>query len=263
MTRKIFVFLAIIITTFFASISSTLLVFAEEGASSPSSTTTSSIVSSSFHGECRSLLGLVSWDCNVDITNEETLKSGVWTIAANVLKDGTVIAAYLILGYVIYGGYQYIFSGGEPNKTASGKKTLTNGFIGLAIVLTANIIISAIRVALSADFSKDCISSSCADPTSMVSSAIQWVIAVCGIIAAVFIVYGGILYITSSGEPNKTQQAKQTIIYALIGLAIVALAEIITAFVSNIINNSTAKANYIHPINQQTTKEISYHDKKN
>ena len=224
---------------------------------STSNSTTSPTQSGGFHGECRSLLGLDSWDCNVDITNEETLKSSIWTIVANILKDITVIAAYLILGYVIYGGYQYIFSGGDPNKTASGKKTLTNGFIGLAIVLTSNILISAIRIALSADFTKDCISNSCVDPTNMVSNAIQWIIGICGIVAAVFIVYGGILYITSSGDPNKTQRAKQTIIYALIGLAIVALAEIITAFVSTVINNSTAKTNFSYPNSQLITKEIN------
>lgn len=197
--------------------------------------------SSSGIGTCRSFLGLDSWDCNVDvesINNDEALSGAVWGIVVNVLKDLVVIAAYLILGYVIYGGYQYIFSGGEPGKVAAGKKTLTNGFIGLAIVLTANIIVSSIRFALGADFSQNCVSTECVSPTTMVSSAIQWTIAICGIVAAAFIVYGGILYITSSGDPQKTQRAKQTILYSIIGLAIVALAEVITAFVSNTINNS-------------------------
>ena len=212
--------------------------------------------------DCPNVLGLISWDCNVEINDYESLKTGAWIIASNVLKDLVVAAAYLILAYVIYGGYQYIFSSGEPNKMASGKKTLTNGFIGLAIVLTASIIVNAVRVALSADFSKNCFNeSSCADPTTMVSGAIQWAIGVCGIVAAAFLVYGGILYISSSGDPNKTQRARQTIIYALIGLAIVAFAEIITAFVTNMINESTAtKTSYLYPNNQIIIKET--YDKK-
>jgi len=75
-------------------------------------------------------------------------------------------------------------------------------------------------------------------------------------VAAAFIVYGGILYITSSGDPQKTQRAKQTILYSIIGLAIVALAEIITAFVSNTINNSMGGVTP-EPINKHIiSKEI-------
>lgn len=207
--------------------------------------------SGGFQGECRSLLGLDSWDCNVNISNQETLSSGIWTIVANLLKDLTVIVAYLLLGYVIYAGYQYIFSAGDPGKIASSKKTLTNGFIGLAIVLTASIIISAIRTALSADFTQDCITSnSCADPATMITSAFQWVIGISGVAAAIFVVYGGVSYMTSAGDPSKVQRARQIIIYALIGLAIVALAEVITAFMNNIINDAAEQANLTYPNNQ-------------
>ena len=43
---------------------------------------------------------------------------------------------------------------------------------------------------------------------------------------------------TSSGDPGKTKKAKDMIMYSLIGLAIVALATVITAFVSNTIRNA-------------------------
>ncbi|HTE57396.1 MAG TPA: pilin [Verrucomicrobiae bacterium] len=45
-----------------------------------------------------------------------------------------------------------------------------------------------------------------------------------GIVAVVFVVYGGFLYLTSSGEPEKAKNARTTIINALIGLAITMLA---------------------------------------
>lgn len=207
-----------------------------------------------FSGNCRYILGLTSWDCGVNISNQSTLASGIWTIATNVLADITVIAAYLILGYVIYGGYQYIFSGGDPGKVAAGKKTILHGFIGLAIVLLAHVILSSIRTALGTSLG-NCVSSECVDATSMVSSTIQWVIGVAGAAAAIFVVYGGIAYITSAGDPNKLQKAKQIILYALIGLVIVALAEVITAFVTNVIKsaNSTSFESSQH---QLIAKEI-------
>lgn len=215
-------------------------------------------------GGCRYFLGLVSWDCGIDtenLKNEAQLGNLIWTIVANVLSDLTVIAAYLILGYVIYGGYQFLFSGGEPGKVAMGRKTLTNGFIGLAIVLLASVIIGAIRAALGVTFSGNCVTSVCADPTTTVANAIQWAVGVCGIVAVIFVVYGGVLFITSSGEPSKVQRARQTILYALIGLVIVALAEVITAFVANTINSSKGSASgefYSYPSDQISVKEIQH-----
>ena len=192
---------------------------------------------------CEQLLGLTPWDCNVDISNEASLKSGIWIIAANVATDITVIAAYLIIGYVIYGGYLYVFSGGDPSKLATGKKALSQAFIGLAIVVSANVILNSIRIALGhVNFTKNCATDKCIDAGTMIDQAISWVISIAGIVSAIFVVYGSISYATSAGEPGKLQKAKSMITYALIGLAIVALARVITAFVFNMIreaNNPT------------------------
>lgn len=195
---------------------------------------------------CIDVLGFKSWNCGVSITNnQESLKGGIWMIAVNILNDITVAAAYLVLGYVIYGGYLYIFSAGDPGKVATGKKTLSQAFIGLAIVMSANAIMSVIRFALlgaSGSFSCDltsgggCISPE--DANGMVTRTIQWFIGMAGVVSAIFVVYGGIAYISSSGDPSKLQKAKSVILYALIGLAIVALAEFITAFVSEMIRNA-------------------------
>lgn len=190
---------------------------------------------------CRYFLGMVSWDCNTGFdgtVNENTLKTGTWTAVANVATDITVIAAYLVIGYVIYGGYLYVFSAGDPGKTMNGKKTLSRAFIGLAIVMSANIILNSIRVALGVNFVDNCVTSQCLAPGDIVTNAIHWVIGIAGAIATIFVVYGGISYTTSAGDPGKLKKAKDMILYALIGLAIVALAELITAFVSNIIRNA-------------------------
>lgn len=66
---------------------------------------------------------------------------------------------------------------------------------------------------------------------------INGIIFVIGIVAVIFIIYGGIQYMTSAGDPSKTQKAKHTIMYAVIGLVIVALAYAIVNFVIHIIYN--------------------------
>jgi len=52
-----------------------------------------------------------------------------------------------------------------------------------------------------------------------------------GAISFLFIVYGGFKYVVSHGDPQATAKAKDTIIYAAIGLLIVLSATIITNFV--------------------------------
>ncbi len=54
---------------------------------------------------------------------------------------------------------------------------------------------------------------------------------VVGIVAVIMIVYGGFRYITSGGESGNVTNAKNTILYAIIGLVIVALAQFIVKFV--------------------------------
>ena len=56
---------------------------------------------------------------------------------------------------------------------------------------------------------------------------------VVGIVAVLMIIIGGFRYITSGGNDGNVGNAKNTILYAVIGLVIVALAQIIVRFVLN------------------------------
>ncbi len=56
---------------------------------------------------------------------------------------------------------------------------------------------------------------------------------VVGIISVIMIIYGGFKYITSGGDSGNVTGAKNTIIYAVIGLVVVALAQFIVQFVLN------------------------------
>ncbi len=46
------------------------------------------------------------------------------------------------------------------------------------------------------------------------------IIAILGLVAVVFVIVGGVQYMTSTGDPGKVKKAKDTILYALIGLAV-------------------------------------------
>jgi len=52
-----------------------------------------------------------------------------------------------------------------------------------------------------------------------------------GVVSVIMIIYGGFRYITSGGDSGNVSSAKNTIIYAVIGLVVVALAQFIVQFV--------------------------------
>jgi hypothetical protein len=57
-----------------------------------------------------------------------------------------------------------------------------------------------------------------------------------GIAAVIFILVGGVQYITSQGDENKAATAKQTVLFAVMGLIVVGLAGAVVRFVINAIN---------------------------
>jgi hypothetical protein len=60
-----------------------------------------------------------------------------------------------------------------------------------------------------------------------------------GAAAVIMIIYGGFRYITSGGESGRVGAAKNALLYAIIGLVIVALAQLIIHFVLTQANNVT------------------------
>lgn len=65
-----------------------------------------------------------------------------------------------------------------------------------------------------------------------IQNIIQIFVTLSGLIATGFFVYGGIGYITSSGNPESLEKSKRTIIYSSLGLAIVLGAFVISNIVT-------------------------------
>ncbi len=66
---------------------------------------------------------------------------------------------------------------------------------------------------------------------SLITNIINIFSLVVGVIAVIMIIIGGLKYIMSSGDSNNITSAKNTILYAIIGLVIVAMAQFIVRFV--------------------------------
>jgi hypothetical protein len=67
--------------------------------------------------------------------------------------------------------------------------------------------------------------------TDNLTSILNVVFGILGAISVLVITIAGIQFMTSGGEPQKVANAKNTIIYALVGLAVAIFAAVIVNFV--------------------------------
>lgn len=73
---------------------------------------------------------------------------------------------------------------------------------------------------------------------NLIHTIVNLLSAIVGIVAVIMIIVGGLRYITSGGNDTSVTSAKNTILYAIIGLIIVALAQLLVRFTLNKITNS-------------------------
>lgn len=84
---------------------------------------------------------------------------------------------------------------------------------------------------------------SCTAPGKTVEDIVKTVLnllsSFIGIIAVIMVIVSGFKYITAAGDSGKISSAKSTLMYALIGIVIVAMAQFITQFVLKQATNDT------------------------
>jgi hypothetical protein len=100
--------------------------------------------------------GLVPWyqyltlkafpDCSVtSFDNANAIvgqNSPLLLVGLAILDDLIRVAALVAVGYVIYGGIQYITSQGSPDATKKAQQTIINALAGVAIAIVAAAIVS-------------------------------------------------------------------------------------------------------------------------
>lgn len=64
-------------------------------------------------------------------------------------------------------------------------------------------------------------------------AVVEILLRVGALVAVAFVIYGGFLYLTSQGEPDRAATARKTIINAVVGLVITIIATGLVAFVGS------------------------------
>ena len=102
----------------------------------------------------KTFLGLPTWykyldvqddgygGCKILIGDNGAHVKDYWLIGLGITDILLRIAGMVAVGFIIYGGFQYMISRGEPDKTSAAKNTIINALIGLVIVLLATGIVA-------------------------------------------------------------------------------------------------------------------------
>ena len=77
------------------------------------------------------------------------------------------------------------------------------------------------------------------DPESLVKKFVNIFLFAVGALSVIMLIWGGIRYTTSAGDSNKVQAAKNTVLYAIVGLVVAILAyAIVNMVISKIASGS-------------------------
>ena len=189
-----------------------------------------------------SILGIDPWykgmtegaDCTIKAppADQDGLTEYIWKIVLNVVDIVLKIIAYLAVIYIIYGGFLYITSNGNSDATARALKSIINASVGFAIALSAIALKNFVWDSLVAPGSNT-FGIPEKDAGDIIVDALNMAYFIGGILAVIMVIIGGLNYVTSSGDSGKTAKAKNTILYAVIGLVVIIFAFAITTFINS------------------------------
>lgn len=69
------------------------------------------------------------------------------------------------------------------------------------------------------------------DLPELIARIISWIIGIVGIVLVVLFVYGGVVYATSAGNEDRIEMGKKIMLYAIIGVLIIAIAFAVSRYV--------------------------------
>ena len=111
--------------------------------------------------------------------------------------------------------------------------------MGLAVVALASGSVSALTLQEGAEAARcDGCPADLFGDTGVFKQVTNTILYIVGIVAVIMLIIGGIRYVTSGGDSKKVTDAKNTVLYAIIGLVIAFLAFAIVNFVISALPSS-------------------------
>jgi len=139
------------------------------------------------------------------------------------------ILGALSLLFVVIGGFRYVISAGNPTNTQKARETIIYALIGLVVSISAFTIVRFILLNVQPDEAAG--SDGLVGPNGILTQATQLIVYATGVVSVLMIIYGALKFVVSGGDAAGIKTARDTIIYALIGLVVAMAAQGVVTFV--------------------------------
>lgn len=133
--------------------------------------------------------------------------------------------------FIVVNGFQYIIAAGNPEKIEKAKMGLTWSIGGFILAVSSYAVVLLVQNTFASNqkiSSAPGISGAKQGAPSHVGDILRGVfdllLVFAGAVAVLFLILGGYRYVTSAGNEERAEQAKKTILYAVIGLIVTFLA---------------------------------------
>ena len=187
----------------------------------------------------------VSFGRTFQITNP--LKAeGINELVGDIATFLFTIATGLVIVFVLYGAYQIMTSGGNPDRVTAGRKTILWALIGFVFVIIAGGAASIIGDILGVKDPVDGALSdidvgeapvqSTGDILALIVRIAQWMFGILLALGIVFVLYAAFLYMTSGGDTEKASTAQRVLTYAIVAMVIGVVAGGLPVLVQNLID---------------------------
>lgn len=151
------------------------------------------------------------------------------------------LASVFFMAVAIFAFYRLITANGNEEAVKSGKMSIVYAIIGFMIVRFAGAIVNAFygQIECSPNGSGNIVSTSekiCRnDPNlsqgiNIIMSLINWLNSFVALVVMLMIIYAGIQILLSGGDEEKVKKGKQSLIYIVIGVFILAINYLILTF---------------------------------
>lgn len=174
--------------------------------------------------------GLTDGNCSIKSPDAVGgISNFIWIVVLNVINIIFQAIGYIAFIMILYGGFRLLTSSGNASGVEQGKKTITNAIIGLIIAISAVAIDNLLFGIVAGQ--KNAYGIATGSATDVLKNALNTFYFLTGAVAVIVIIWAGIQYATSAGNASGLTKAKNTLIYAIIGLVVVVCAFAITNFV--------------------------------
>jgi hypothetical protein len=160
---------------------------------------------------------------NVDLISHP---AHLWLIGLAILDMLLRLAGFVAVISIMVAGIELVRTEGSSEKATNARQRLVNSLIGLAIAAGSTALVTFVGNTIGGGGSSTGLPQTVANQAA-INRVLNAIFIIIGALAVLYIVLAGFRMVTSGDNPTKISEARRQILYALLGLVVLASASAI------------------------------------